>query len=243
MEAKKSIVDEVRECVETYDRIFVFSVSNMRNSKLKEVRNAWKHSRFFFGKNKVVAIALGRTDNEALHENLEKISEQLKNEVGLLFTSKPVEEVTAWFDKYVEHDYARAGNVATSTVDLSQVPLKQFSHAIEPHLRKLGLPVKLEKGIVTMLTDHTVCKEGDVITPEQASILKLLKIVMTQFTIDLKCCWDKEGGKFQHFETKKREKMFNVIRVLEDDQEYDYVEKMNDEGEDKKPDQVADASS
>lgn len=47
-------------------------------------------------------------------------------------------------------------------------PMEDFSHAIEPHLRALGLPTKLEKGIVTLYKEHTVCVEGKTLTPEQA---------------------------------------------------------------------------
>ena len=52
----------------------------------------------------------------------------------------------SWFASYSKFDYARSGNVATSTVELEEGPLNQFSHSIEPHLRKLGLPVTLKKG-------------------------------------------------------------------------------------------------
>jgi len=227
-EAKENLVEKVKECVETYDRAFVFNVNNMRNNKLKEVRSAWKHSRFFFGKNKVISHALGKTPANEMGTNLHKLTGHLVQEVGVLFTNKSVEDVRDWFDKYVEHAFARAGNVATSTVKLAEGPLKQFSHAIEPHLRQLGLPVKLEKGVVTMLQDHNVCKEGEVITPEQAKVLKLLNIVMTQFSISIQCAWNKADGKFEEFEVKQPEKAFNVIRVTEDDQEYDYVEKEED---------------
>ena len=50
-------------------------------------------------------------------------------------------------------------------------PLKQFSHSMEPHLRKLGLPTSLQKGVIMLLNDYTVCKEGDNLTSEQASLL------------------------------------------------------------------------
>ena len=49
---------------------------------------------------------------------------------------------------------------------------------------------------------------------------------MTQFSISVKCAWNKADGNFQVFEEKEKEKHFNVIRVTEDDQEYDYVEEM-----------------
>ena len=41
----KIICSQIQECVDNYAYIYVFSVENMRNSKLKEVRNEWKHSR------------------------------------------------------------------------------------------------------------------------------------------------------------------------------------------------------
>lgn len=36
---------QLRQCVDTYRNLFIFSVENMRNNKLKDIRTAWKHSR------------------------------------------------------------------------------------------------------------------------------------------------------------------------------------------------------
>jgi mRNA turnover protein 4 len=203
----------------------------MRNSKLKEVRNKWKKSRLFFGKNKVMALALGKSPETEVMEGLHKLSKNLHNDVGVLFTNKSRDEVLTWFQTYSEHDFARAGNIASSTVDLDEGPLSQFSHAMEPHLRKLGLPVALKKGIVTMLAHHTVCKEGDKLTAEQAKILKLLGVVMSQFCIEMQFMWDKTTKDFEAFEPTPREKVFNRIHITADDQEYDYVEENNNSSE------------
>lgn len=67
-------MDDVRNCVEKYKSIYVFTFKNMRNEKMKEVREQWKPSRFFFGKNKVIAIGLGRTDEEEVEEGLHKVN-------------------------------------------------------------------------------------------------------------------------------------------------------------------------
>ena len=47
----------------------------MRNSKLKEVRSQWKESRFFYGKNRVMQLALGRTEAEEYKEGLHNIAQ------------------------------------------------------------------------------------------------------------------------------------------------------------------------
>ncbi|XP_039265939.1 mRNA turnover protein 4 homolog [Styela clava] len=224
LEGKQNLVEEVRKCVDMYERIFVFSVHNMRNSKLKDVRNAWKHSRFFFGKNKVMMLALGKESGDEYMENIHNISKKLTGEVGILFTSKTKKEVEEWFSSFGEHDFAKSGFKADSTVVLEEGPLNQFSHAIEPHLRKLGLPVALKKGVVTMLEQHKVCKEGEVLSPEQANILKLLKIMMAEFKIQLCYVWDKPTKTFENLQTNVSEKTFNKITMAGEDLKYDFVE-------------------
>lgn len=136
---------------------FVFSVQDMRNARLKDVRSQWKHSRFFLGKNKVMAKALGKTEEEEYRPGLAGVARLLSGNVGLLFTNKDVETTTKWFADFAEGEFARAGNTAPLTVKLDAGPLPQFSHSIEPHLRKLGLPTSLQKGVVTLDKPFTVC--------------------------------------------------------------------------------------
>ena len=52
LETKQALVDRLRSAVDDKERIFVFSCDNMRNNHLKEVREKWKHSSFFLGKNR-----------------------------------------------------------------------------------------------------------------------------------------------------------------------------------------------
>ncbi|NXG38610.1 MRT4 protein, partial [Dromaius novaehollandiae] len=197
LEAKQALIAELRQCVDTYKHLFLFSVANMRNNKLKDVRSAWKHSRIFFGKNKVMMVALGREPASEYKENLHKVSKHLRGEVGLLFTNRTKDEVHEWFSQFKEVDFARAGNKATYTVSLDTGPLEQFPHSMEPQLRQLGLPTALKKGVVTLLSDYEVCKEGDVLTPEQARVLKLFGYEMAEFKVTIKFLWNSETGDFQ----------------------------------------------
>ncbi|XP_013777471.1 mRNA turnover protein 4 homolog isoform X1 [Limulus polyphemus] len=198
LELKQHLIEEIQKCVDSYAHVFVFSVQNMRNSKLKDVRQEWKHSRFFFGKNKVMTLALGHKPEDEHRDNLHLISKHLRGQCGLLFTNKNREEVLSWFSDYKDSDYARAGNVATDTVVLDEGPLTQFPHSLEQHLRQLGMPTSLQKGVVTLIKDYQICKEGEILTPEQARLLKLLEIQMADFKISVECMWSNDGS-FEDF--------------------------------------------
>ncbi|XP_076247434.1 ribosomal protein LP0-like [Calliopsis andreniformis] len=180
---KQQIIEDVRNCVEKYDRIFLISVHNMRNSKLKDVRGDWKDSRFFFGKNKVIALAFGKSPENETAEGLYKLSAALKGQCGLLFTNRSKKEVLQWMKEYKEADYARSGFVTDETIILPEGPMADFPHSIEPHLRQLGMPTALQKGVVTLIKEYVVCKKGQTLSPEQARILKLLGKPLATFKL------------------------------------------------------------
>lgn len=195
---KQHIIEDIQSCCTKYDNIFLFSVENMRNSKLKEVRTEWKDSRFFFGKNRVMQVGLKNfvsNEDDKQVKTLNELTDCLTGQCGLLFTNRSRNDVLEWFDSYSESDYARSGFRATETVNLPAGPLPEFSHAMEPHLRTaLGMPTKLEKGVVTLYKEFLVCKEGQILTPEQAKILKLVSKEMAEFRLNIECCWIKDSG-------------------------------------------------
>ena len=97
-------------------------------------------------------------------------------------------------------DFAQVGIKSTLTVTLDPGPLKQFPYSMEPQLRQLGLHTVLKKGVVTLLSDYEVCKEGDMLTPEQARVLKLFGYEMAEFKVTIKYTWDAQSGRFQQMD-------------------------------------------
>lgn len=204
LQFKQQTVEQLRKCVDEYERIFVFSVENMRNGKLKDLRDDWKNdSRFFFGKNKLMQLALGKSKEDEVHDNLHKLSKRLIGQCGLLFTNRSKQEVVDFFESFSAPDFARSGFVATEDVTLPEGPLPDFPHSLEPHLRQLGMPTSLQRGIITLVKDYVVCKKGAVLKPEQARILKLMGKQMAEFRVTLKCMWGKDGGKIVRFQSSQ----------------------------------------
>ena len=74
--SKAALVNQLRQAIDEYDHIFLFSVGDMRNDGLKELRAHWRGSgRFFFGKGKVMAKALGETPETEYQDGLYKLAQ------------------------------------------------------------------------------------------------------------------------------------------------------------------------
>jgi len=126
-----------------------------------------------------------------------------------LITSHPPEVVTDWFDSFIKTDFPRAGTIAPITFTIpsgpvysrgGQIPIEDDSplpHPLEPTLRALGMPTRLIKGVITLDSEHTVCKEGDILDSKQTRLLKQFGIACAEFKINLVGYWNKTNGDVQ----------------------------------------------
>ncbi|KAJ5101945.1 hypothetical protein NUU61_004167 [Penicillium alfredii] len=216
-EQTRRLYANIRECVEEYDHLFVFAVDNMRNTYLKDVRTEFADSRLFFGKTKVMAVALGNNPETEAADNLHKLTPYLSGAVGLLFTSRTPESVTSFFDNFRPQDFARAGTEATRSFSIpnglvysraGEIPTEDdepISHTIEPALRKLGVPTRLVKGKVSLeLTEdqegYQVCREGETLDSRQTTLLKMFGVTSSEFKVDLKAYWTRSTGEVKILE-------------------------------------------
>merc|ERR1712130_286938 len=200
-EHKENLIETIRESANQYAYVWIFAVSNMRNTYLGEVRKLWTGSKIFFGKLRVIAKALGETPEEEIRPGLGQIAKRLRGNVGLLFTDSPPAEVLDWCMDYRRLDYARMGNRATETIELPAGPVycrtdppETLPHNIEPQLRALGMPTQLKRGVPTLLENFVVCRKGEKLTAERAQILKHLIVQMAHFRLIPLTYWSAVGA-------------------------------------------------
>jgi mRNA turnover protein 4 len=205
-EQRDKLFENVRECVPQYQHCLAFSVDNMRNNHLKEVRRELTDSRLFFGKTKLMSKALGQTPEEAQAPSLDRLSAHLSGNVGLLFTNRDPVVMLEYLDSFTPVDFARAGSVSKrdfvvppgivystgGEVDPSNdVPM---GHTVEPELRRLGMPTSMVRGKVFLGSGngsmeveseegYVVCREGDVLDSRQTRLLKLFGVCLAQFQV------------------------------------------------------------
>jgi mRNA turnover protein 4 len=130
------------------------------------------------------------------------VFQQIKGQVGLLFTNTEPQEVIEWFKDFHQSDFARSGNRASRTVIIPAGPVMRhhsdppepFPHNEEPQLRKLGLTTVMRKGVPTLENPHKLCEQGKVLTAEQTQLLKLIGEKMVEFRVGLRARWDSTTG-------------------------------------------------
>ena len=59
--------------------------------------------------------------------------------------------------------------------------------------------VRLDTGVVTLLVDYTVCKEGATLESDATKLLQLLGVKMAVFKLDLKGRWSRDDGSFEPY--------------------------------------------
>ncbi|KAF7846122.1 hypothetical protein BT93_L5219 [Corymbia citriodora subsp. variegata] len=221
----RALASNIHAALDQYSRVFVFSVENVRNTFIKQVRVDFSDSRIFMGKTKVMAVALGKTAETEHVPGIHQLTPYLAGEVGLLLTNRTEEEVVQFFEGYSELDYARSGAVASQGFTIPHGELhtaygvggeeEPLPMAIEPTLRKLGVPTKINKGkvfledkpegipVLEMDVDgeegYMVCKEGQTLDSKQTSILKIFGVRMSEFKMDVRAMFDKDTQSIKEF--------------------------------------------
>ncbi|WEW61110.1 mRNA turnover and ribosome assembly protein [Emydomyces testavorans] len=211
-EQTRRLYTNIQDAVSKYDHLFVFSVDNMRNTYLKDVRTEFSEDgRLFFGKTKVMAVALGTTPETACARNLDKLSPLLTGAVGLLFTSRHPPSVLEYFSSFHPLDYARAGTVSPRAFTIpagivyahaGEVPAEHdepLSHTVEPALRKLGLPTRLVQGrvVLEMEGGYRVCEAGETLDSRQTALLKMFGVMVAEFKVEMRARWSRETGEVE----------------------------------------------
>ncbi|EJP65225.1 mRNA turnover protein 4 [Beauveria bassiana D1-5] len=222
-EQKDKLFQNIRDAVPQYQHCFVFSVDNMRNSYLKNVRREMSDSRLFFGKTKLMAKALGQTPEEAVAPGIDACARLLAGNIGLLLTDRAPDTVLDYFDNLALVDFARAGIVAPRAFSIppgvvyataGEVPAEHdvpLEHTLEPELRRLGVPTRMVKGRVVLGSEdgegeaYVVCKEGDVLDSRQTRLLKMFDVCLSEFKVKVLAYWSAESGEVTQVESSAME--------------------------------------
>mmetsp|Transcript_31056 Transcript_31056/g.29654 ORF Transcript_31056/g.29654 Transcript_31056/m.29654 type:complete len:216 (-) Transcript_31056:1167-1814(-) len=185
---KTKLVEELRNACDEYKHIYVFSFQNLRAGIFKDIRQHFRESRIFMGKNKIAQIALGRSPEDEFKDNLHHLSTKLEGDAGLFFTNRDKEEIITYFNDFTSPECAKSGAIIEETIILSPGPLK-FPATMLDQLRKLGLVVEIDDTVIYLREPFTAATSGVPLTPEQAKVLTHMERKTVNFSIKMLCNW------------------------------------------------------
>jgi len=133
--------------------------------------------------------ALGHVQHDEYKPQLHLVSKMLTGSCGLLLTNCSVAEVSKYFSSLTDEHFAKAGFLATHDFALAAGALQGIAFTLEPTLRQLGLPTRLKDGVIELLKDTNVCRQGDALTPEQCRLLTMFDIQMAKFKVSVLGHW------------------------------------------------------
>ena len=90
---KTNLVEKIENYLKEYEHCYVFNYKNMTTMPMQELRNYWSSSKFVIGKNKVLQVALGKSEDDEPSLNSHKLSTLLKGNCGLFFSNENVDYV------------------------------------------------------------------------------------------------------------------------------------------------------
>jgi mRNA turnover protein 4 len=184
---QKTVKKDKQRLADLVDKIenqmYLLRINNQKNIYLKELRNDL--GLIIMGKTKVLKHLL-----TAKFDDISEFTELIKgNDVALLISDLSATEIQEIIKNHVHVDFPKSGFQATFEYQLNQGPIERdgipMPNNMQVFMRKLGVPCRLEKGVLVCECDYVVCKKGDVLTPEQANILKQMGVKMQEFKVEL----------------------------------------------------------
>jgi mRNA turnover protein 4 len=147
------------------------------------------------------------TPAEALLPGLDLLAPHVRSGLGLIMSPRPPAEVLAHFARYSRPDFARAGATAPRRFALpagalhsrgGEVPAADdvpVEGSAEAALRRLGVPVALERGRVVLAGEYVVCEAGAALDARQTALLKMFGVAMVDFRVTVTAYWEAETGR------------------------------------------------
>lgn len=179
---REPLFEKIQEAFSTYSHVYLIRVKNIRNNFLKQVReDLQEDSKLFFGRITLMTKALKLANGDSVDEALGEFCQRAAgSNIGLVFSNMGMVEFKAYCDQIEQQDYARAGFIATETITVPKgivmrADKEPISHTFEGQLRANGMPVLLKNGMLVLDEDHVICRGEEVLTAQQARLLKIFE--------------------------------------------------------------------
>ncbi len=172
-EEKKQAVKNLAESIKNGKCIMLVSIKNIPSSQLQKIKKDLR------GKAKIEVAKktiLVRAIDESKVEELQKLKENIQEDMALLISEDDGFEISAWLNDNKNPIGAKEGQVTDVDISVDEGPTELVPGPVISELGSLGLQIMVEDGKITIRKSKVVVKKGDKVTAAGASIFQKLGI-------------------------------------------------------------------
>lgn len=191
---KYQLASELEEHFDNYKKLFIVDCDNVGSDQMHGIRKAMRGEAVVYcGKNTQMRRVI-RTLEESRPE-LEKIRQAMKLNVALVFTNGDLSKVRDAIVDNKKPSAAKAGSFAQCDVTIEK-GITALEPSMTQFLQALNIGSKITKGMIEIINDVELFKEGDKIGASQAALLQKLDITPFEYGLVPKLVFD-NGSLFE----------------------------------------------
>lgn len=191
-EKKKAVVKEFASLIEKYPIIGVVNMENLPGSQLQQMRSRLKGQvRIAMTKKRLLRRAFDAVGDRK--KNVSNLVSYFRGIPALLFTNENPFLLFRLIKKNKSKAPAKAGQLAPYDIKIPAGPTPFAPGPAIGELGVLGIKSKVENGKIVVVQDTTVCRAGQEISPQLASMLTKLNILPMEIGLDVVAVYEKGG--------------------------------------------------
>lgn len=173
-EQKSEYFDKLVSLMGEYQSVFIVNVDNVGSNQLHGIRRALRGKGVvLMGKNTLIRRAMRNSISE--NPQFEKFLPHIKGNIGFVFTNEDLKEIREIILANKVAAPARAGAFSPN-----DVYIPAGNTGMEPgktsFFQALGIPTKIARGTIEIVTDHQVLSAGGRVGTSEATLLNMLNI-------------------------------------------------------------------
>lgn len=187
---KKAFRRQLEQLLETHSKVLIVDADNVGSQQMHEIRASLRgKATILMGKNTMLRFCINSYAKEVNNDNLAKLADLCRLNVGLVFTNSPLSEVRDLLIANRKLAAAKVGAVAQSTVTIPAGPT-----GLEPtqtsFFQALQIPTKIVKGSIEILNPVELVTEGQRCKASQVALLNKLNIRPFSYGLVVKSIYD-----------------------------------------------------
>lgn len=171
---KANYFTKLTKFVKEFPRVLVVNIQNVRSQQLQQIRIALRgKAELLMGKNTMMRKAIRVLEDE--HPDLQKLLPFIELNIGLCFTHEDPAVIRDLLMQNTVEAPAKLGSIAPKDVFVPAGPTGMGPEKTS-FFQALNIATKIAKGVIEIINDVHLIKEGEKVGPSEATLLQMLDV-------------------------------------------------------------------